>query len=391
MLQPTLTEGVEEYAFRAKAKLDAQDYAGAAEEGNRALDILPNLADISITRGYALLKPVVNRVMNGDGSEHVCRQDFKGAYDAFRLALVMDPQNTEAPRELERLTELLKRVPDWEPQKFVDIVEQAEAQQSHGHTHAGPNAGLGPESDEMLDVIIIGAGAAGIGCGSMLQNVFGLEPSRVLLLERGEAIGTSFRQWPEEMRFISPSFNQQGWTSSFDLNSVAYGTSPAFTLHAQHPSGSQFADYLTELAEAAKLNVKMRTEVLRVVPDGNVFDVHVRTGGADQEEQTLHARYVVWAAGEFQYPRETPGAVVGAELCQHNSRVRSWAKLPGDDYVIIGGYESGCDAAVNLAKAGKQATVLASTASWNVQTPDPSTELAPYTNMRLREVAVTVG
>ena len=64
-------------------------------------------------------------------------------------------------------------------------------------------------------------------------------------------------------------------------NSVAYGTSPAFTLHAQHPSGSQFADYLTELAEAAKLNVKTRTEVLRVVPDGNVFDVHVRTGGAD--------------------------------------------------------------------------------------------------------------
>ena len=33
-------------------------------------------------------------------------------------------------------------------------------------------------------------------------------------------MGTSFRSWPEEMRFISPSFNQQGWTSSFDLNSV---------------------------------------------------------------------------------------------------------------------------------------------------------------------------
>ena len=35
-------------------------------------------------------------------------------------------------------------------------------------------------------------------------------------------------------------------------------------------------------------------------------------------------------------------------------------------------------AAVNLARAGKRATVLASTATWNVQTPDPSTELAPY-------------
>jgi putative flavoprotein involved in K+ transport len=49
-------------------------------------------------------------------------------------------------------------------------------------------------------------------------------------------------------------------------------------------------------------------------------------------------------------------------------------------------YESGADAAVNLAKAGKQCTVLASTATWNVQTPDPSTELAPYTAQRLREV-----
>ena len=236
-LSPTLTEGVEEYAFRAKAKYEAQDYAGAAEEGKRALDILPNLAEVSITRGYALLKPVVNRVMNGDGSDSVCRQDFKGAYDAFRLALVMDPNNTEAPRELERLTELLKRLPDWEPQKSVDIVEQADDQHSHGH--AEPDAGSGPESGEMLAVIIIGAGAAGVGCGSMLQNVFGLDPSRVLLLERGEAIGTSFRQWPEEMRFISPSFNQQGWTNSFDLNSVSHGTSRAYSNPDPSPNPMQ--------------------------------------------------------------------------------------------------------------------------------------------------------
>merc|ERR1712025_1267533 len=96
----------------------------------------------------------------------------------------------------------------------------------------------------MLDVIIIGAGAAGIGCGSMLQNVFGLDPSRVLLLERGEAVGTSFRSWPEEMRFISPSFNQQGWTESFDLNAIHYDTSPAFMLRSEHPSGEEYARHL---------------------------------------------------------------------------------------------------------------------------------------------------
>ena len=81
------------------------------------------------------------------------------------------------------MTELLKRVPDWEPQKFVDVMEQVDEQNSHDHAHAEPGAGAEPHA--MLDVIIIGAGAAGIGCGSMLQNVFGLDPSRVLLLERG--------------------------------------------------------------------------------------------------------------------------------------------------------------------------------------------------------------
>ena len=59
--------------------------------------------------------------------------------------------------------------------------------------------------------------------------------------------------------------------------------------------------------------------------------------------------------------------------------------MDGDERVVIGGYESGVDAAVNLAKAGKQATVLASTATWNVQTVDPSSELAQYTAGRLRE------
>eukprot|EP00966_Prymnesium_polylepis_P312527 7222003-Prymnesium_polylepis.1 len=90
-------------------------------------------------------------------------------------------------------------------------------------------------ADDSLDVIIVGAGAAGIGCAMMLTKTFGLETSRVLLIERGEAIGETFRRWPAEMRFISPSFNQQGWTTSFDLNSIAYGTSPAYSLHAEHP------------------------------------------------------------------------------------------------------------------------------------------------------------
>ena len=59
--------------------------------------------------------------------------------------------------------------------------------------------------------------------------------------------------------------------------------------------------------------------------------------------------------------------------------VRSWKEVEGDDFVVIGGYESGMDAAYNLASTGKRCSVLSSTPYWSFATDDPSTELAPYT------------
>ena len=244
------------------------------------------------------------------------------------------------------------------------------------------------------DVVIVGAGAAGVGCGMTLTKTFGLDPSRVLLLERGDAIGESFRRWPAEMRFISPSFNQQGWTASMDLNSIARGSSPAFLFHTEHPSGKEYADYLTVCANAYDLNVRTATEVVSIEPKGKpggppLFRVTTRPSKpADQEggqegatesaTETLSARYVVWAAGEFQFPDQDPDELPGAELCVHNSRVESWARLPGDDFVVIGGYESGADAAVNLAKAGRSSSNPS-------PSPSPNPNLAKArTRVRLR-------
>ena len=59
-----------------------------------------------------------------------------------------------------------------------------------------------------VDLVIIGAGASGIGC-AVQAKAFGIEPSRTLVVDRADRIGATFEQWPAEMRFISPSFNQQ--------------------------------------------------------------------------------------------------------------------------------------------------------------------------------------
>ena len=370
----------EEHAFKSESLIEAQDYAAAAVEAERALDVLPLMARTALTRGRALLHPALTKMT--ETGEMPATELMDEALRAFKLAQRLDPESEEAKGEVESLQKLVKALAEEADESCDDDdCHDEECHASHG-------------SSTTADVIIVGAGAAGVGVALMLTQTFGLDASRVLLLERGETVGESFRRWPAEMRFISPSFNQQGWTSSFDLNSIAHGTSPAYSLHAEHPSGEEYAEYLSAVARGAKLNVRALTEVVSVQKEGTGFSVEVReVGGAagagkrrKRAAEKLTAKYVVWAAGEFQYPRE---CVTGSELCIHNSSVRSWAKLPGDDFVLVGGYESGVDAAVNLAKAGKRCTLLASTATWNVQTADPSTELAPYTAARLREAVAS--
>ena len=97
------------------------------------------------------------------------------------------------------------------------------------------NASMGHPDIPELDLVIVGAGASGVGCGVMAKR-FGVAPSRTLILERGSSVGSTFDKWPEEMRFITPSFNQQAF-GFMDLNSVAFDTSPAQLLHEEHPTG----------------------------------------------------------------------------------------------------------------------------------------------------------
>ena len=224
-----------------------------------------------------------------------------------------------------------------------------------------------------FDVIVVGAGAAGIGVGITLENV-GIE--NFLIVDR-DTVGSSFTSWPDETRFITPSFPSNS-IGMLDLNSIAIGISPAFSMKVEHPNGQEFADHLLDIAKYFDLPILQNTNVKNISKKQNTFTLEC-------DEGTLLAKNLIWAAGEFQYPRLD--GFVGSDLCRHTSTVPNYGNLDGDEIIIIGGYESGVDAAYHLAKCGKKVVLFDKDNPWNEDSSDPSVSLSTFSYERMRDRA----
>ena len=97
------------------------------------------------------------------------------------------------------------------------------------------------------------------------------------------------------------------------------------------------------------------TEVNEIEPTPEGFRVYADGG-------SVRAKHVIWAGGEFQYPRRD--GFPGVEHCVHTATIPSYKRLDGDDFIIVGGYESGIDAAYHLAGQGKRAKVFDKNCPW---------------------------
>ena len=222
---------------------------------------------------------------------------------------------------------------------------------------------------EHMRVAVIGAGPAGLGVARVLR---GLAIPDVWVLERG-FVGQSFRDWPAETKLLTPSFpgNVFGIT---DLNAMSYDSSPGWSLRAEHPGGLAYARYLEQPVEAYGLNVQCGVDVQSITPEDEGFTLNTNHGA-------FTADYVIWACGQFGAP--SGKGLRGAELGRHYGTVDTWAEIEGDEAYIIGGYESGIDAALGLAGNGKKVHVLDRGAPWIDGDKDPSASLSPYTQQRL--------
>ncbi|WP_240928350.1 NAD(P)/FAD-dependent oxidoreductase [Thalassoroseus pseudoceratinae] len=223
----------------------------------------------------------------------------------------------------------------------------------------------------VYDVIVVGGGAAGVGVGITLMHA-GVE--NFVVLERN-TVGASFARWPAETRFITPSFATNS-IGMLDLNSIAVGVSPAFSLQVEHPTGHDYARHLRGVAKYFKLPIRENTNVERIAKVDQEFRV-------DTADGPLRSKHVIWAAGEFQYPRRNGFA--GSELCVHTATIPSYENLDGDDFIIIGGYESGIDAAYHLAYFDKRSRLFDRGCPWEEKSSDPSIALSTYSLERMGE------
>lgn len=218
-------------------------------------------------------------------------------------------------------------------------------------------------------IVIVGAGAAGIGMGVTFSEL-GIQD--FLIIDKTE-IGDSFKHWPQETRFITPSFTSNGFGMS-DLNAISVDTSPAFTLGKERLSGRDYAQYLELVANEYQLPIFTNTKLQNVSKKADGYLLETTKGD-------IFTKYLILAVGEYSFPSKHLIAG-GRKYGIHYGEVKSWQQFSGEQQTIIGGNESGIDAALNLAELGKKVTLYTNTTGLTAKEADPSIRLTPYTRQK---------
>src|SRR5436190_7646842 len=147
--------------------------------------------------------------------------------------------------------------------EVVKRIEEARAMQSSEHT----------------DVLIIGAGQAGLALGYHLQR----RGRQVLLVDRNQRIGDSWRSRWDSLKLYSPASRDGLPGMPFPAGRTTY------------PTKDEMADYLETYAARFELPVRLGTRVHDLTQENGGFVAH--TGGSRIEAET-----VVIASGVYEKP-----------------------------------------------------------------------------------------
>ena len=144
---------------------EKEDYSGAREEATKILEelepMLPIVAQAALIKGQVMTKEVLVK-MSEDG-KLPAPQVWETIYENLMLSKQINTDCPVTTNELDKVSELLREIPPPAPPQEV--------------AHAD------------YDVVIVGAGASGVGTALMLTKTFGIDKKRVVMIERGNDAG----------------------------------------------------------------------------------------------------------------------------------------------------------------------------------------------------------
>jgi putative flavoprotein involved in K+ transport len=185
-----------------------------------------------------------------------------------------------------------------------------------------------PAGGEVLEVVVVGGGQAGLAMAWHLAQ----QGRRFVVLEAGPEVGHIWRSRWDSLKLFTPA--------QYDaLPGMAF-PAPADT----YPTKDPVAEYLQAYAAAFDLPIRLNARVTDLRRDGDDFEV--RTADA-----TFRARQVVVATGPFQVPFvPPPAAKLDPSVTQvHSADYRNPKALPDGPVLVVGGGNSGFQIAEELA------------------------------------------
>jgi putative flavoprotein involved in K+ transport len=190
---------------------------------------------------------------------------------------------------------------------------------------------------EEPEVVVIGAGAAGLGVAVALQRR-GID--EVIVLERAGTVGSSWRGRYDGLR----------------LNTVrglsGLAREPIPRRAGTWPSREAFTSYLEDVAERRRLDVRLGVEVDRIDRGDGHWTLLTASG-------SLHARFVVVATGYDRVPRvpDWPGRDTFTGELLHGSAFRNADSFRGRDALVVGAGNTGTEIATRLVDSAARVRV----------------------------------
>jgi len=191
----------------------------------------------------------------------------------------------------------------------------------------------------MASVVIAGAGPAGLAAAAELSR----RGHECLVLERGAAVGTSWRNHYEGLHLHTASFLSALPGLRFPRREGLWVARPALV------------GYLEEYARHHRLLVRCHAEVARVERDGAGWSVVTAAG------ELLPAGAVVMATGQNRVPHvpDLPGLERFGSRVRHSSEYRCAAPYAGRRVLVVGSGNSGAEIAAQIAGAGAERVWMA--------------------------------